>query len=175
MLRAGQRSSRQVSGSILVRYAPHGYQYWNLLEGQIGLNYTKRSARALNRSWMNRRDIHTETKETIYIHDTSGKPGFESDVVTLGLLSSLAKFKPGLGYFCPIDRCTRRGNRSDIMKDILKSHGGIPVTKGVTMARAYELMTNDRRDDLLEEILRGVHQQTYINFNLEKREKTSCG
>eukprot|EP00249_Psilotum_nudum_P018417 c26793_g1_i2 orf=214-1101(+) len=98
-----------------------------------------------------RREAHTQG---VYLHHTSGGPSSDSVSVTLGLLKTLQSFRPGLGFFCPIDKTPEDLRRSNIMKGIFKFEDDLQAMHGVTQARAYELTESDRMDDLMEEIFR---------------------
>lgn len=54
------------------------------------------------------RETHTNS---LYIHHTIGGVGRDSVAVTVGLLHSLERLQPGIGYFRPIDQTTIGGYR----------------------------------------------------------------
>ncbi|XP_024368440.1 uncharacterized protein [Physcomitrium patens] len=97
------------------------------------------------------RETHTNS---LYIHHTIGGVGRDSVAVTVGLLHSLERLQPGIGYFRPIDQTTIGGYRSKLIKSVFKMKDDPAIMQGVTQDRAYELVTNDKIDDLLEEVLK---------------------
>ncbi|KAG0612696.1 hypothetical protein M758_6G046400 [Ceratodon purpureus] len=97
------------------------------------------------------REAHTNS---LYIHHTIGGVGRDSVAVTVGLLHALERLQPGIGYFRPIDQTTIGGHRSKLIKSVFKMKDDPASMQGVTQERAYELVTNDKIDDLLEEVLK---------------------
>lgn len=52
--------------------------------------------------------------------------------------------------------------RSKLIKSVFKMKDDPASMQGVTQERAYELVTNDKIDDLLEEVLKGL--QRFFGF-----------
>jgi hypothetical protein len=99
------------------------------------------------------------------VHHTIGGVGRDSAAVTIGLLHALERFQPGVGYFRPIDQTTIGGHRSKLMKQVFKLRDHLKSMQAMTQEHAYELVTHDRIDDLLEEILKGeTDRQTDIHL-----------
>ncbi|KAL3684937.1 hypothetical protein R1sor_002959 [Riccia sorocarpa] len=104
--------------------------------------------------WTVRRQAHTG----VYLHHTNPGRGTDSLAVALGLVHALDRIQPGMGYFRPIDRTTIGGNRAAVMKEIYGFEDDMSSMHGVTQQKAFELITTDRMDDLLEEIYRAFEQ-----------------
>ncbi len=112
--------------------------------------------------WSSTRHAHSSG---LYVHHTIGGVGRDSAAVTIGLLHALERFQPGVGYFRPIDQTTIGGHRSKLMKQVFKLRDQLESMQAMTQEHAYELVTHDRIDDLLEEILKGeTDRQTDIHL-----------
>ncbi|OAE33464.1 hypothetical protein AXG93_3822s1200 [Marchantia polymorpha subsp. ruderalis] len=105
-------------------------------------------------SWNPRRLAHTG----LYIHHTNPGSGRESIAASLGLLHALDRLQPGMGYFRPIDKTTIGGQRAAVMKRIFGFQDEEECMIGVTQNRAFELITMDKTDDLMEEIYKAFEE-----------------
>lgn len=82
--------------------------------------------------------------------------GINSASVTLGLIHSLTLLKPGVGYFRPIDHTTHGGNRSALVKEVYKLPDPVKDMQGLSQEEAVALISQDRLDDLIDTIIKGV-------------------
>jgi hypothetical protein len=143
MLRILGKKARRVFREEFIGIREH-WKAWSLPGGG------REDARSF--LWSSTRHAHSSG---LYVHHTIGGVGRDSAAVTIGLLHALERFQPGVGYFRPIDQTTIGGHRSKLMKQVFKLRDDLQSMQAMTQEHAYELVTHDRIDDLLEEILKG--------------------
>jgi len=143
MLRAlGKKARRVLREELIAGLQEHGV---------VRLRSGRNQAGVQNFAWEASRESHTNS---LYMHHTIGGVGRDSVAVTVGLLHALERLQPGVGYFRPIDQTTIGGHRSKLIQKVFKMKDDLASMQGVTQERAYELVTNDNIDDLLEEVLK---------------------
>ncbi|KAJ7538170.1 hypothetical protein O6H91_11G037000 [Diphasiastrum complanatum] len=98
------------------------------------------------------REAHTSG---LYVHHTIAEEegrDFASAAVTVGLINALTRSKSGVGFFRPIENTGVQVYRSQLIKDVFKLKEDVGLMQGVSQIRAFELLTHDRLDELLEEV-----------------------
>jgi hypothetical protein len=100
-----------------------------------------------------KRDSHCGS---LYVHHTTPGTSRDSASVSIGVLHTLERLMPGMGYFRPVDKTTIGGNRALLMKEIYGFKDSVEEMQGVTQQRALDLVTRNKFDDLMEDIFRGL-------------------
>ena len=82
-----------------------------------------------------------------------------SAAVTIGLMHRLTILCPGAGYFRPVERTSRGGNRSLLIHQVYNLQGGaVEDMYGCTQTEALKMIADNRIDDLVDTVVRGFER-----------------
>ncbi|CAM6087480.1 unnamed protein product [Calypogeia fissa] len=90
----------------------------------------------------------------LYVQHTTPGTSRDSAAVSIGVIHALERLIPGMGYFRPIDKTTIGGNRAQLMKEIYGFKDSVESMQGVSQQRALEFLTQNKTDDLMEDIFK---------------------